>query len=199
LQLRAFVTRAWCGPGGLHSGRKARTSGWGSRRGLEKPRVGSPLMDSSFSVGFAIQAPAPFPGVGEHGGARFFVTHWPGWLAGFCWLCSLAGCCCRLVVVVVVVGCLLVLAGCGRGNDGGRTGDATCACEAGDEWVAVVCLAVRVVVPFLTSVCACRGSLPRSVPPWRGFAFGPPASMEPRGRRERHPFVRRGRGREPDG
>jgi len=44
--LQVVVTRAWCGPRGLHSGWKARMTGWGSRRGPEKLRL-VPLMKFS--------------------------------------------------------------------------------------------------------------------------------------------------------
>jgi hypothetical protein len=46
LQLQVVVTRAWCGPRGLHSGWKARMTGWGSRWGPQKLRL-VPLMKFS--------------------------------------------------------------------------------------------------------------------------------------------------------
>lgn len=150
--------------------------------------VGSPAARILvFSVGFAIQAPPPFPGGGEHGGARFLPA---------CWLAgrlvpapssagsALAGCCCRLAVVVVVSSCLLVVLAGSRGMMEDGPGNATCACEAGDEGVAVGRLAVGVFcVPSSTRACVCvpAGFLPGRPPPWRGFALGPPATIGPRG------------------
>lgn len=126
--------------------------GWG----IAPMVVGSPASRIlNFSVGFAIQAPPPFPGGGEHGGARFLPA-W--WLAGRLVPApssagsALAGCCCRLAVVVVLSCLLVVLAG--SRDDGGRTRECYMRMRGGRR--VGRCGASRgggVCVPSLTRVC----------------------------------------------
>lgn len=122
LQLRAFGTRAWCGPGVTFGSECEDEWGGGDRAGwwgLAR------FTDSCFSVGFAIQAPPPFPGGGEHGGARFFLP--ACWLAGrlvpapsSAGSLLLLAAAAAMAVVVVLLSCLLVVLA-GWRDDGGRT------------------------------------------------------------------------------
>lgn len=153
--------------------------GGGSRRGR-----GPPVTDSSFSVGFAIQAPPPFPGGGEHGAACLLACLLAGRATGRLFLLPavLLLAAAAALAVVVVLSCSLVVPA-GMRDDGGRTREYYM-CMRGGRRVGRCGGAPRgwVVEPiFDQSVCACRLSA-RSAPALAWFRpWTSSATMEPRG------------------